>query len=155
MNRKEAQRQTAQEDTLISLGFTRDEADRLRRISLTLHRWYERACGTDTGCIERDEATDKPFWITETGNPRTGFRRHKIAIPDREKGALKRLGHIVGMRNTRVWAATPGAHAVREVAVHPYIQTDPRGAALYILRPGDVPEGANPDSYYDRGVCVY
>ena len=43
--------------------------------------------------------------------------------------------------------------AVVEVAA--YIQGDPRGAALYILRPGDVPDGADAASYYNRGVCVY
>jgi hypothetical protein len=36
-----------------------------------------------------------------------------------------------------------------------YIQGDPRGAALYILRPGDVPEGESADAYYSRGICVY
>lgn len=36
-----------------------------------------------------------------------------------------------------------------------YLQTDPRGAALYILRPGDVPEGKDVDAYYNRGICVY
>ena len=36
-----------------------------------------------------------------------------------------------------------------------YVQGDPRGAALYILRPGDVPEGASVDSYYNRGIAVY
>jgi hypothetical protein len=36
-----------------------------------------------------------------------------------------------------------------------YIQTDPRGAALYIIRPGDVPAGADASAYYSRGICVY
>jgi hypothetical protein len=36
-----------------------------------------------------------------------------------------------------------------------YVQTDPRGASLYILRPGDVPEGADVDGYYSRGLPVY
>ena len=36
-----------------------------------------------------------------------------------------------------------------------YIQSDPRGAALYIIRPGDVPEGADVASCYNRGICVY
>ena len=39
--------------------------------------------------------------------------------------------------------------------IRPYIQTDPRGAALYLLRPGDMPEGADPAAYYRRGICVY
>lgn len=36
-----------------------------------------------------------------------------------------------------------------------YIQSDPRGASLYIIRPGDVPEGASVGGYYSRGICVY
>jgi hypothetical protein len=29
------------------------------------------------------------------------------------------------------------------------------GAALYILRPGDVTAGADIDAYYSRGIAVY
>lgn len=144
--KREAERLINQRNTLIALGFLEFEADKLRQISAALRRWHERECGIDGGSIERDEITGRPYWKTETGR--------RYAIPDREKGALKRLGHIIGNRNTRVWAAE-NAHAVREVAVHPYIQTDPRGAALYILRPGDVPEGKDPSAYYTRGICVY
>lgn len=144
--KREAERLINQRNTLISLGFLEFEADKLRQISAALRRWHERECGIDGGAIERDEITGRPYWKTETGR--------RYAIPDREKGARKRLGHIIGNRNTRVWAAG-NAHAVREVAVRPYIQTDPRGAALYILRPGDVPEGKDPSAYYTRGICVY
>lgn len=35
------------------------------------------------------------------------------------------------------------------------VQTDPRGAALYILRPGDVSDGADVSSCYTRGICIY
>lgn len=35
-----------------------------------------------------------------------------------------------------------------------YVQGDPRGCALYILRPGDVPEGSTPDCCYSRGIAV-
>ena len=146
-SKRERERLAAQQNTLVNLGFTFDEADRLRRISLTLRRWHELECGIDNGCIERDDDTGRPYWRSET----TG---RKWPVADRETGALRRLGHIIGLRNTRVWAASD-APAVREVAVHPYIQTDPRGAALYILRPGDVPDGKDPASYYSRGVCVW
>ena len=54
MNRKEALRQTHQQDTLHSLGFSTRQADTLRRISMTLRRWHELECGIDGGCIERD-----------------------------------------------------------------------------------------------------
>jgi hypothetical protein len=125
---------------ILSLGFTADEAAALRRISLTLRRWYELECGTDGGCIERNEATGKPYWLTDSG------RRWTVA--DRETGALRRLARIVDSCNKE---RTRAGHE----ALNYYVQTDPRGAALYILRPGDVPEGSKADECYSRGVCVY
>jgi hypothetical protein len=65
------------------------------------------------------------------------MRRSPIA--DREAGAHRRLKAIMGQYPT----------------LTAYIQGDPRGAALYILRPGDVPEGASVESYYNRGIVVY
>jgi hypothetical protein len=35
-----------------------------------------------------------------------------------------------------------------------YHQGDPRGCALYVLRPNDVPAGESADSYYSRGIAV-
>jgi hypothetical protein len=66
-------------------------------------------------------------------------------IPDRETGALKRLRDIVQARNI-IRAEDPLSF---------YVQTDPRGAALYILRPQDIPEGKDVSAYYSRGICVY
>jgi len=140
MTRKEAMRQTIQADNLRSLGFTPNEAEKLRRISMTLHRWSELKCGTDGGCIKRDEATGKAFWLTAHGT------RYQIA--DRETGARKRLAAILARVNG------PRQLCMTE-PLATYIQTDPRGAALYILRPGDVPEGKEPKYYYSRGLCVY
>lgn len=131
MNRKEAVRQYHQEEALTALGFTTDEARELRRISMTLRRWFEGECGAGNGCIERDEETNKPFW-------RSSMSDHRYSIPDRETGARKRLARILTGKN-----------------VSAYVQTDPRGAALYILRPGDVPNGEDPSAYYSRGICVY
>lgn len=147
MTRKEAERLTRQIDTLRSLGFTYEEAESLRRISMTLHRWYEKECGIDNGCIERDEKTDRPMWHNSISG-----RMYPIA--DLEKGAIKRLKGIIEARNDRAIAAA----LVDEkdgYTVSYYLQTDPRGAALYILRPGDVPAGERADSYYSRGICVY
>lgn len=156
MTKTERERLTRQENVLCNLGFTRDESDALRRISRTLRRWHELECGTDSGAIERDDTTGKPYFVFyEQGfisNGKPG--RCRLPVADRERGALRRLGRIVGLRNTRVWAAS-SAHAVHVHAVHPYVQTDPRGAALYILRPGDVPAGSKPESCYTNGVCVY
>ena len=145
MTKREKQRITAQENTLIGLGFTALEAGKLRKISMTLQRWHELECGTDGGCVERDDA-GKAFW-------RSQYSGKLSPIADREKGAKKRLGHIIGMRNTREWAFLGWPMA--QVEIKPYIQGDPRGAALYLIRPDDVPEGKNVYSYYSRGVCVY
>ena len=36
-----------------------------------------------------------------------------------------------------------------------YVQGDPRGAALYVLRESDIPDGSKLDSCYSRGVAIY
>lgn len=124
---------------LTSLGISYDDAVSLRRISMTLHRWHELECGTDSGAIERDEKTGVPYWYNANSryiaanDPRAYSR-----VPDREAGALKRLAAIMA----------------RYPALSSYIQGDPRGAALYILRPGDVPAGQDAGSYYSRGIVV-
>jgi hypothetical protein len=148
MTKKEAHRLTMQENNLASLGFTREEAAQLRRSSMTLRRWFELECGDGNGAIERDETTGIPYWYN--ANSRfiaAGDRRAYTRIADRETGARKRLAAIMEARALRVGSA----HA----SLAAYIQTDPRGAALYILRPGDVPEGKEPECYYSRGLCVY
>ncbi len=132
MTRKETIRQNAQEDALCAHGITIADAVALRRISMTLHRWHELECGTGNGCVERDEETNKTYWL----NAMSGKR---YPTPDRETGARKRLAAIM--------ARYPGLRA--------YVQGDPRGAALYILRPDDVPVGADADAYYNRGIVVY
>ena len=132
MTKTEAARRTALENALMALGFTRGESDALRRISLTLRRWFELECGIDGGHIEREAKTDRPYFIASASG-----RRWPMA--DRERGAMRRLEAIMSK--------------------HPdlgyYIQPDPRGAALYILRPGDVPANARAESCYTRGLCVY
>lgn len=123
-------------NALTGLGFTVDEVGKLRKISNTLRRWFERECGTDGGAIERDEETGKPFFRNNRGN--------RWPVPDLEAGARKRLAAIMAARNGR-----------EAVPLDTYIQTDPRGASLYILRLGDVPEGEDAGAYYSRGICVF
>ena len=140
MTKKELLRRTALENTLRSLGITSDEADTLRRISNTLQRWYEMECGNDSGAIERDDTTGKPYWVNyhsrylQANDPRS-----RSLVADREAGALRRLAKIMA----------------KHAPLTTYIQTDPRGAALYILRPGDIPAGSRADSCYTNGICVY
>ena len=117
---------------LQSAGIDYRDCDALRLISLRLQSWFERECGTDNGCIERDEQTGKPFWLSSRNMKRYPIR-------DMETGARKRLDKIM--------EKYPNLTA--------YIQGDPRGAALYILRPGDVPAGEKEHGFYTRGICVY
>lgn len=132
MTKREALRQTTQENTLMSLGFSRDDADRLRRISMTLHRWAEEECN---GTIERDETRDnRPY----RSYPNTG-KHYAYRVPDREAGAMRRLTAIMAQHPSLTF----------------YVQGDPRGAALYILRPGDVPDGKDVHGYYSRGIAVW
>lgn len=114
------------------LGISEADAIALRRISMTLHRWHERECGDDGGCIERDEESGKAYW-------RSSWSGKRYPIADKEAGALKRLASIME----------------RYPLLSPFVQGDPRGCALYILRPGDVPQGQSADAYYSRGIAVY
>jgi hypothetical protein len=119
---------------LIQLGVTYQDAEALRRVSMQLHSWFERECGTGNGCIERDEATGKTYWLNSN-------TMRRWLIPDRESGAKRRLARIM---------------AAYKRKLIPYIQGDCRGASLYLLRKGkDVSKGENIDSVYSRGVAVY
>jgi hypothetical protein len=113
-------------------GVSMDDVIQLRRIAKRLHRWHELECGVEGGGVERDEKTGKVTWYNSYTGRRSPFR-------DNETPALKRLG--------KVMARYPNLRA--------YVQGDPRGAALYILRPGDIREGESDQSGYNRGIAVY
>jgi len=123
---------------LFLAGIEDADALALRRISMALHRWHELECGTDHGCIERDESTGKPYWTCDIGH---GGKRGRQPISDREKGALERLAAIM--------ARYPGFEA--------YVQGDPRGCALYILTPGQMAsrEPGWLEANYSRGIAVH
>jgi len=131
---------------LMQAGIVMDDAFTLRRIAMTLHRWHEYECGTENACIVRGKWNKEtaqfdyddngaPHWEFSGGSGRSRYSR----VPDREKGALKRLKTVMA----------------RYPQMRAYIQGDPRGASLYILRPGDVPEGREVDSCYSNGIAVY
>jgi len=141
----------------MAAGFTFEECEKMRRISLTLRRWFELECGNGNDwadwAIERDENGEgRPFMVTHY-HPRNGSqaRTTKSPVADRETGARRRLAAIIEERNKRV---SEMFHDSLICKVETYIQTDPRGASLYILRPGDIPEGADPCQYYHRGLCL-
>jgi hypothetical protein len=133
MTKTEAERWHRIVDTFLGWGFDPTEADQLRRIELTLHRWGEHECN---GAIERDEKTGKPYWIsTAYLNGQGVFHRWRTA--DREAGALRRLEAIMA----------------RHPEYAAYHQTDPRGCALYIV-PLQSLEGVSIENHYTRGLAV-
>lgn len=121
---------------LVSAGITREDATRLREIAMELHRWFELECGTSAGIIQQDETTG--VWTRHDMTSR-GYSEHGYEIQDREVKSKAKLLIIMA----------------RYPALRYYIQSDPRGAALYILRPGDIPPGENANAYYTRGIAVY
>ncbi len=129
---------------LTKLGLSESEIITLRRCEMTLRRWFEYECGTGdnrvTRSIERDENDDgKPFMRVQYQSA-TGWKDMRHPIADREAGARKRI------------AAVMKSHSRRLVA---YIQGDPRGCALYILRKGkDIKRGDDINSLYSRGFAV-
>ena len=127
---------------LCDAGILRDDAISLRRIAMTLHSWHELECGRADYkiviSVERDESTGKTYIRIQSGCG-DRFRDNRYPTPDRESAALRRLESIMAQYPT----------------LSSYVQGDPRGATLYILRPGDVPAGESPNAFYNRGVAVY
>ena len=112
------------------LGIEFDDVCNFRRDSMTLRRWFERECGDSNNfaswAVERDPETGIPYLVTYTGKE----RRHRI--PDREKGARKRI-----------------AERCERLGLKYYIQTDCRGLALYLSR-----EEINGQNYNSNGYGV-
>lgn len=125
---------------LTDLGFTSNEIAALLSVERGLSRWHELECGTGNDrvsmSVERDENTNKPFKRVQY-QTRSGWVDRKTVCRDMEKAYLSRLSRIMDGKTVRA-----------------YVQGDPRGCALYILRPGDVPQGADVHSYYSRGIAV-
>ncbi len=136
----------------------KDDATALRRISMTLHRWHELECGDGnqhgSWSITRGRKTKAFFDYDDDGKPYLEHHHYLHGhgkdytsyspMPDRERGALKRLDKIM----------------VRYPGFVSYVQGDPRGCALYILSPelvARLPDGANGDvgSIYSSGIAVY
>jgi len=124
---------------LARIGIAHEDARALRRISMTLRRWFELECGDGQGHIERDETTGKPRYhrdnhsYLDPHDPRAWS-----CIADRETGARLRLAKIM-------------THYPNLI---PYIQTDPRGCALYLLTKEQAGTDAI-DSIYSRGAAIY
>lgn len=103
----------------------------LRRAQLTLHRWAELECGTDTGHIERegDDGTGRPYFVPDWRRRGPGGAVRRL-VPDRERGALARVAAVC-----------------KAAGLHFYHQTDPRGCALYVAA-----EPLTENNYSQRGI---
>ena len=142
MTKREAMDLLHQENRLIALGISRDDAAALRRISMTLRRWFELECGTGEGQVSRSIERDgengdgKPRRYYETRN---GDIIKGSLVPDRERGALKRLNGIM--------ESHPDFLA--------YHQGDPRGCALYVVPKAELTRTGLPvDAIYNNGIAV-
>jgi hypothetical protein len=164
MTRKETMQTETMLGRLTALGISRPDAEALRRISMTLQRWFELECGNSDDFkswslvrghaprreFYRDAETQAAKWRTvgeftyaDDGAPYLETHFHDRNVPvyarvtDREAGANKRLAAIM--------AKYPDLVA--------YVQTDPRGAALYILEKAQTPQPY--DQFYSRGIAVH
>lgn len=135
MTKQEAQRREHMFRALATFGIDRREAEQLRRISMQLRSWHERLCNEDI-----EERDDGSAWFTFHG----ASKSHAWRIPNRGAGAERRLAAIMAPHRCHLCY---------------YVQTDPRGAALYIVsrvqlrRAGKKP--ADLDSCYTIGTAVY
>ena len=124
------------------VGFSAAETETLLKAERALHRWAEMECGTGddrhTVSVERDEQTGKPFRRVQFYSYAGKWVDRREPCRDMEAAALRRVAAIA--------EAHPGMSF--------YHQGDPRGCALYLIRPGDVIEGADVGSYYSRGIAI-
>jgi hypothetical protein len=144
--RKDLELQQAARQHGISLSLA--DARILRRAEMTLHRWDEQRCGWSTPgpygasfVLVRDEngcecgCKERPYLEI---HPNTGLNIGMERVPDRERGALKRIKAVC-----EKYAAPNGS------PLKYYHQSDPRGAALYISPPHP---GSMNDVNYRWGV---
>lgn len=139
---------------LIGLGVSWDDAQALRRISMTLGNWFEGECGNGnengSWAIVRGRKVSGEFTHDDDGAPYMEHHHYlhgrgkdyttHTRLPDRESGARKRLDKIMA----------------RYPALVSYIQGDPRGASLYIIPRDKVPPGSELSTCYSSfGVAVY
>jgi hypothetical protein len=131
-------------------GIGLEDANALRRISMTLQRWHELECGDSNDyaswAIVRGRKEAGEFIHDDDGRPFEERHIHRgnakaiyTAVADREAGAKKRLKAIM--------ARYPEFAA--------YVQTDPRGCALYLVRKADVPAGEEMMCHYTKGIAVH
>ena len=139
--RKDLELQQAARQHGISLSLA--DARILRRAEMTLHRWDEQRCGWSTSgpygasiALVRDDDGDGLPYLEI--HPNAGLTTSWERVPDRERGALKRIKAVC-----EKYAAPNGS------PLKYYHQSDPRGAALYI----EAPHYSMTETNYTRAVC--
>ncbi len=142
MNRTQTERYGRLVVELTKHGLDLREIDTLIRAEKALGRWGALECGDGnqygSWAIERDEETGKPFMVHHHYMHGKGEDyTTRTAIADREKTALAKADKIAKAHGLTI-----------------YHQGDPRGCCLYIIRPGDVPDGATVGSCYNRGLAA-
>ena len=120
--------------TLNRYGFSNREALDLFTIESRLHKWHERECN---GEVDRDEKTGKVYGVIQC--LRRGTVRTRLPIRDMETFVIRKLDGIMATRPHLTY----------------YIQSDPRGAALYIIEKEKLDPALSIDCQYNRGICVY
>jgi hypothetical protein len=140
--------------SLVRLGISLDDAIALRRISLTLNKWFILECGDGDNygswCITRGtRLADGSFQHDDDGAPFLEWHHYLhgkgkdyttyASRADKESGAKKRLKKIM--------ANYPALVA--------YVQTDPRGCALYIIEKSRLGSNKPDECYSSFGVAVY
>lgn len=81
---------------------------------------------------------ENPFTVFNINQQTSGWIDNRRPIADREKGARTRLVKLMAQFPDLTY----------------YIQTDCRGASLYILKRSDV-NGCDIEQVYNRGIAVY
>lgn len=136
-------------DRLQTAGISWEDSCALRRIAMSLHRWHELECGDGNDyaswCIARGRKENGEFVYDDAGKPFLERHAHSenkarySSMPDRERGAIKRLRKIMA-RYPEFWS---------------YVQTDPRGASLYVGQYTPATKGADPALFYNSGIAVH
>ena len=149
--RKDLELQQAARQGGINLSLA--DARILRRAEMTLHRWDEQRCGWSTpgpygasfALVRDEDGDDKPYLeIHPNGGavwPPRSLKTRWERVPDRERGAIKRIEAICKKYGER--------YAPDGTPLKYYHQSDPRGAALYISSPHP---GSMNDVNYRWGV---
>jgi hypothetical protein len=109
-----------------------DDIAKLLRIEKKLRRWHELQCGVEAGHVEEvgGEGSGKWEFVNRHGN--------RSPIRDPGKQADKAL-NVFTAENPDLFF---------------YVQTDPRGCALYLLKKSDAQSGEKLGSVYCRGVAI-